>query len=316
MERLVVVDSKDRDMNVYPEGNNYVIHLSSHIKNISRVDLVSARLPNTIYNLTSTSNVMTVGTSNISLTAGFYGAGGISMALTSAGLTTAYLSSEGKFMFSSVSPFNINVTSLEFAIMLGMNLNYIYSGTLATSTDPAYNGQYILRSDKIVNLSINEFVYLDIDELRTPSHVSTGSLVAGTDTVTGSNAGRSFAPIIMDVGSACIKNFKETEYKISVTYPEPIGTLSRLTVRWYDRNGSLLNFRGLETNAFVLRIHTEREIRLPTLPPIEEVEMKRFVEAVQIEKPREKRRIPWTLIAVLILLGFFAYFNLSRRNVN
>jgi hypothetical protein len=40
---LLFADSKNRD---YPSGNSYVLHLTRPIKNIERVDLVSARVPN------------------------------------------------------------------------------------------------------------------------------------------------------------------------------------------------------------------------------------------------------------------------------
>ena len=195
--------------------------------------------------------------------------------------------------------------------MAGLSNGITYSSSLATSIDPAYAGQYIIRSTNVINMSMNEFVYLDIDELRTPNHVATGAIADSSGTINGSNAGRSFAPIIMDVGSACIKNFKETEYKISVTYPEPIGILSRLTVRWYDKNGALLNFRGLETNAFVLRFHVQKDVRdLPPPPPLRDVELERVIEAMSLlpEKPPEKKRkIPWALITIALLLGFFVY---------
>lgn len=309
MEILLVGDSKDRDVNLYPSGNSYVLHLSYPIKNVSRVDLVSARLPNTVYNLTSTSNVVTVGTSNITLNQGFYSATGLADALTTAGLTTDYLPNEGHFIFSNGSSFSITTTSQEFASMAGLSNNTTYSSTVATVSDPGYTN--IIRSINIVNLSMNEFVYLDIDELKTPSHVATGGIADASGTISGSNTGRSFAPIIMDVSSAFIKNFKETEYKISVQYPEPIGTLSRLTVRWYDKNGNLLNFRGLDTNAFVLRAHIERdERRLPPPQPLMDVELERVIEAMSFvpEKPPEKKRkIPWVLITLVVILGFIIY---------
>jgi hypothetical protein len=57
-ERLVFADSHNRDSALYPSGNSYVLHLTTPIKNIERVDLVSARVPvpNTLYNLTNGSN--------------------------------------------------------------------------------------------------------------------------------------------------------------------------------------------------------------------------------------------------------------------
>jgi hypothetical protein len=51
LTRLLFADSrKDRDLTRYPSGNSYVLHLTSPI-DIERVDLVSARVPNTMFNL-------------------------------------------------------------------------------------------------------------------------------------------------------------------------------------------------------------------------------------------------------------------------
>ena len=54
--RLLFADSKNRDVALYPSGNSYVLHLTRPIKNIERVDLVSARVPNTMWNCTQGSN--------------------------------------------------------------------------------------------------------------------------------------------------------------------------------------------------------------------------------------------------------------------
>jgi len=317
MERLIVVDAANRNTSLYPSGNTYVVHLSSPIRNISRVDLVSAHLPNTIYNLDTPLSVMTVNTSsNIYLPPGFYNACSLATALTARGFFEAvYIPTEGKFIFSHCSQFTFVIHSPEFAKLVGFLPNVVYTSHLGNQDyDPCYSAFYIIRSIGIIDLSFNEIVHLDIDEFRTPNHVSTGAIINSSGTITGANAGRSFAPIIMDVNSASIKNFKESDYKISVFYPEPIGVLTRLTVRWYDKNGSLLNFRGLDTNSFVVRVHTIEHPRLPPPPPVEEVELKRYIEVVAPPAPPEKKRkIPWTLISILILIGTLFYFNVLRR---
>jgi hypothetical protein len=167
----------------------------------------------------------------------------------------------------------------------------------------------------LVDLSLNEYIFLDIDELRTPSHVDTGSLQGNTGTISGSNANRNFAPVIMDVASACIKNFHENkDYRVSVEYPEPIASLQRLTVRWVDKSGSPLDFRGWDTNAFVLRIHVreDEERPPPPPPPLQDVEIRRIVEAMtfQIPKaePKETRpRIQWWLVVLAILGLIFVW---------
>jgi hypothetical protein len=275
-----------------------------------------------MYNLTNGSNVLAIDSSNISLNNGFYSIYGLTQALSDAltPVTVAYLPDEGKVLFSNASTFSIKIQSSELGTMLGM------SGTntavLANGIDPTYSGQYILRSTTLIDLSLNDYVFLDIEELRTPTHVDARALVGSTGTVSGGNANRSFAPIIMDVGSACIKNFHENkDYRISVAYPEPINVLQRLTVRWYDRDGNLVNFRGWDTNAFVLRLHVKADPEriLPPPPPLQDVELKRIIDAMTTvlppppKEPERKFRVPWFLLVIAVLIGVFIWRTFGSR---
>ena len=325
---LLFADSKNRDVQLYPSGNSYVLHLTTPIKDIERVDLVSARVPNVMYNLTAGSNVLSVGTggpsSNVSINPGFYSVYGLAQALTTTTLTLDYAPDEGKFIFSSSSSFTIYVHSQELATMLGMARGSLITSAAATGTDPSYTGKYIIRSSTLVDMSLNEYIFLDIDELRTPSHVDTGALVSSSGTVSGSNANRNFAPVIMDVGSACIKNFHENkDYRVSVEYPEPIASLQRLTVRWVDKSGKPLDFRGWDTNAFVLRIHIKdrtRDIELPPPPPLQDVELKRIIDAMTLALPpppkeeSKKFKIPWFLLVLATLIGIFIWKTFGSRS--
>jgi len=321
-ERLLFADSQNRDVTLYPEGNSYVLHLTRPLRNVERVDLVSARVPNTMYNLTEGSNVLTLnGTSNVSLNKGFYSAYTLAAAVTAAtsnvpGLN--YLAAEGDFLFANPSPFSIKIHSSELGIMLGMAVETDLTGELASNTDPTYSALYIIRSSTLVDFSLNDYVFLDVDELKTPFHVDTGAIQGTTGTISGSNANRAFAPIIMDVGSACIKNFHENkDYSISVVYPEPINSLQRLTVQWIDRNGNLLDFRGWNTNAFVLRVYLRPDPK-PTLPPpepLEQIEIKRIVEAMKVmppPPPEPKRRFHWWIIILVIIGAIVAWKSWPR----
>ena len=330
---LLFADSKNRDVALYPSGSSYVLHLTTPIKDIERVDLVSARVPNTMYNLTSGSNVLAVGTggpsSNVSINPGFYSVYGLAQALTTTSLTLEYLPDEGHFIFSSATPFTTFIHSHELATMLGLSRGSLHTSALAGPTDPSYATKYILRSSTLVDMSLNEYIFLDIDELRTPSHVDTGAITGSNGTITGSNANRNFAPVIMDVGSACIKNFHENkDYCVSVTYPEPINVLQRLTVRWVDKAGAPVNFRGWETNAFVLRLHIrdreseeEQEDLKDMSRRLGELEIKRMLDeqAKPPPPPPPPKKTPfgkWTILVVLLLiaLGFWGYKTFIRPN--
>ena len=313
--RLLFVDAANRDSNLYPSGNSYTLHLTRPIRNIERVDLVSARVPNTMYNLTDGSNVFQInGTSNVSLNQGFYGAYTLAQAVTSNAIVSLdYLPQEGHFVFSSASVFTLEIQSQEFATMVGLTKGVTYTASIATVLDPAYSGKYVVRSTTLVDFSLNEYIYLDIDELRTPFNVDTGALQGTSGTISGSNANRSFAPIIMDVGSACIKNFHENkDYRVSVDYPEPINSLQRLTVRWVDKSGTLLDFRGWNTNAFILRLHLtpDPEPILPPPQPLEEIQIKRIVEAMKVQPPpppEPKKRFHWWIIILALIGAVIAY---------
>ena len=322
-ERLVFADSLNRDSSLYPTGDSYILHLTTPIKNIERVDLVSARVPNTMYNITDGTGIFTIGSNVISIRNGFYSAYGMAAAVTSNALVTLdYLPDEGKFTFSNPGAFSITIQSEEFAKIVGLSNATTHTATLATALDPAYIGKYIIRSTTMVDLTLNDYVFLDIDELRTPHNVDARKLEGSSGTVSGSNANRAFAPIVMDVGSACIKNFHENkDYRISVEYPEPINVLQRLTVRWFDRDGKLLDFRGWDTNAFVLRVHVkpEPERALPPPPPLQDVELKRIIDAMTLALPpppkeeSKKFKIPWFLLVLATLIGIFIWKTFGNR---
>jgi hypothetical protein len=316
-QRLVFADSLNRDASLFPHGNAYVLHLTTPIKNIERVDLVSARVPNTMYNITDGSNVFSIGSTPVDIRNGFYSAYGMAAAVTSASspIGLDYLPDEGKFIFSNAGAFSITINSEEFAKIIGLSNASTHVATVATSLDPAYKNMYIVRSTTMVDLTLNDYIFLDIDELRTPHNIDARALDGSSGTVSGSNANRSFAPVILDVGSGCIKNFHENkDYTISVEYPEPINVLQRLTVRWYDKDGKLLNFRGWDTNAFVLRVHVkpEPERTLPPPPPLQDVELKRIIDAMTLTLPPPKEetkkfKVPWFLLVLATLIGIFIW---------
>jgi hypothetical protein len=261
--RLIFANSATRDTSLYPSGNSYTLYLSSPVRNVDRVDLVSARVPNTMYNLSNGSSCFTTSGTTYSLPAGFYGvwdlATQISLAAQPA-LTCSYIQYQGKFQFSG-GPLTVN--SSQLAQMLGVPVGVPITG----------------QSNAVVNMSLGEYVYLDIDELKTPNHVYTGALATIRSsnvywqTVSGANTQRAFAPVPLDVISGTIKNFHENkDFKVSVRYPEPIGSLDRLTIKWLDVYGNPLIFNGLETNSFLLRIHTKDSSKedafiLDALPP-------------------------------------------------
>lgn len=332
--KYVYVDSTSRDTTLYPNGNSYTLHLTAPIHSVVQVDLVAAKVPNTMYNLTSGSNVFlftnsnTGVTTNVSIPTGYYSACGLSQALVNATGASMFcmdfVQDEGKYLWSSNVQFAIQGTTSEIQTMLGIDsgtLSSFYSSTSAIyANDANYQGRWLYKSTKIIDLSTNEYVFLDIDELRTTSIIDAKKLVGTAGTTEGTTMRSTFGQIPMDVPSGSIKNYKETtDYKQYIQFTTPIPKLQRLTIRWIDHQGRLLDFQSFNNNAFTLRFHCEyQKVPEPT-PPLQDVEIKRIVEAMTLAPPPppkpQRFKIPWTLLMILVFVSVLVYKNWPRPAV-
>ena len=286
----VFVTSENRDTNLYPTGNAYTLHLTNPIKNIKKVELVYASVPNTLFNLTSNvnfisfSNTSTQQTAignltNFSIAQGFYGASGLATEITNAcgnasAITVSYLSSEGKFLFTrstaTSGPFSMAINTTEAAKLLGFSsgvvgqvINSMNVAVQTSLTFPIYSdntnyrGVEFIKSSSIADLNVENGVFLDVEELRTICNENADKLLTNSlDTTSGQTPSRSLGIIPLDVSSGSIKVFKKsTDYDIEVVFPYPIQKLNKLTVKWLDKYGQILNFNGLDDNSFLLRFH-------------------------------------------------------------
>jgi hypothetical protein len=240
---------------------------------VTQVDLVSAKIPNTVYNLTATSNVLQVNSSNVVLNPGFYSTCSLVSTFNNSkqfsNVSLDYLDNEGRFIFYG-NVLSVTCQTQEIADILGLPLGTTTSEPM--SNNVIYNGLYpgsnaYVTSTSIVSLEMHDYVWLDIEEFRTSSTSDARKLILspqGQYTTSGNTAARSFAVIPLDVPSGGIKSFKEeTDYHVRVLFPSRLDSLDRLTIQWLDRNGVPLNFRGLNINSFTLRVHT---IDVPLTP--------------------------------------------------
>jgi len=287
------VDSKNRDTILYPYGNSYVLHLQTPIKNPVRVDLVSAKVPNSMYNLTDGSNVISFGDgTDVSLPPGFYSSDLLDTALIP---YFQYLPAQGRFNYMGTQNFTLNTN--EISKLLGFDQGVQFGpGSI---------------SQRVIDLSLNEYVFLDIEEFRTPFFSDAKSLP-----VSGANAGNMFAAIPMDVSSTNIKTFKEySDYQVSVSIPPQ--TLSRLTVHWYDKNLVPLNFQGYENNGFILRVHTET--KTDTIEDVRPAEIDAYIDQVKKRleppPPKKKRGLGRWAVFVAIIGIVFAWYMKKRMVV-
>jgi hypothetical protein len=53
-----------------------------------------------------------------------------------------------------------------------------------------------------------------------------------------------------------VKTFKErSDFTLIAKMNTPLYNIQKLTVRWVDKNGALINFNGYKNNSFVLEIN-------------------------------------------------------------
>jgi len=271
--RLIFVSSDLRDSAIYPNGNSYVLHMTLPVKNISKVDLVSAHFPNSMYNITKSSNAISInGTANIFVRSGRYDQVGLANAITTNGMNVSYIKSEGHFLISNAASYNFVINNSEIANLMGFRNGKTYTLSPADPfMDPPYASSNIIRSETIANMTMNDYMFLDIEELRTPHNLSTGPLYSNT--INGTNVNTMFAPImIKNPHLSAVTNFMETkDILLTAHYPEPIASLDRLTIRWRDKFGNILDFQGLNSNSFILRLHVDENIErikdFDSLPP-------------------------------------------------
>jgi len=331
MDLVIYVDSKNRDSNLYPSGNSYVLHLTNPIKDVTQVDLVAAEFPNTFYNLLNGSNCITFGSTSINLNPGFYTAGNLVTEINARLPTTqtfqgttyqtanvTWLSTQGKFLFVSNTAFTLSISN-SISKLIGLNSGTYTANTIASDNvlSQVYTSGYFIKSDVIADLSTNEFVFLDVEELRTPTTASALAMKPdGSGTYSGTNARNSFAMIPVTVNSGTVRSFTEgADYAIHVEYPHPIDVISRFTIKWVDSSGQLVNFNGMNNNAFVLRFHTKKVEPPPPPPEIDRVELRRILDdMITVQKPQqveEKRPIVgrWTLVIFILiaLIGYIIY---------
>lgn len=262
----VFVSAESRDYTQYPNSNTYTLHITSPIKNISKVELLHASIPNTMYNITNGTDILTISDNVIfSIAPGFYNAVNLAVELQNAiynyyGMIVEYIEPEGKFVFSvpdTAQDFSILCNTDEIARLLGFTNGVTYNSTTDGTNNVRYAGKKYIKSNTLTNISINECVFLDIEELRTTQNEDAMTITG--DTYSGQNIRNTFGYIPMDVNPGSIKRFKKTtDYDFTVNYSYPIPKIDRLSIRWLDKQGKSLVFNGIDDNSFLLRFYCEK----------------------------------------------------------
>jgi len=262
--RDIYIDSSRRDKKLYPTSNSYTLFLQTPLKNITQVDLVTAVVPNTVYNIVN-SRLMTLHDTSLNtdgdvlVNPGFYSPTSLINALRFPDLLKTFSltasMSEGLFIVSYSNPFTITYVDTNFSLLTKI--------TLGTSTLDTQSGLYYVKTNMVFDFNIlTNYIFLDIPQFRQPYPVDAGKTNISSNLTPNieTQSCVSFATIPVDVNSGSMKVFKEmSDYKISVHYPKPIDSVDRISIAWFDTNGSSLNFNGID-NSIILRCHINEHI--------------------------------------------------------
>ena len=261
----VYIDSTNRDISQYPSANSYVLYLTTTLKVVNTVKLLTAKIPNTVYNLTNGSNVFSFNNQSYSILPGFYSAYGLAAAMqstTAGSLNVAYLEDQAIFIFSAASSFTVRFNTSEIQLLTGMKSFNIYTSASASTNpvfqnDTTYSSSYIILSDQVVDFTAVDSVFLDIEEFRNSQVVDSKSLNnAYAQSFLGTSVERVTGIIPLDVDSGKVKTFKErSDFTLIVKMNTPLYNINKLTIRLIDKNGQLINFNGYNNNSFVLEIN-------------------------------------------------------------
>ena len=154
------IDSSERDTNVYPHANSYVITLRNPIYDVTKISLISARIPTPQRTVCSTNNTFSVDDVDITLEANNYTDGAVFAEVLQNTLappvtnvdTVEYVENGNYLIFSNVAKTN----DFTFKFYNGTN-GYLESSTLTTphqvmgfgSSDYTSNANYQIVSGPV-----------------------------------------------------------------------------------------------------------------------------------------------------------------------
>ena len=272
----VQVDSRDRDPN--ESANNYVMYMIEPVKQIKEVIIRDIQMPNSTYNIKAGDiityeNIFTSVTHPIMITPGSYS--GLDLATQIFNITTdplltmfnadwnvVYDTGSKKFIFNQgTDVFSIEFNSLKLADTFGFNT----LGPFPSPTPnplPAYYSNDITLQDEVVashriaNLVKDKYFYLEIAELSDP-RVQTAKRSDATG-FAGNNLSRIFGKVPVYAGPGNDVFFdRNSTFKLVRSYVSPLSSLSRLSIKWMDYAGTLIEFNGLDENSFTLELVCE-----------------------------------------------------------
>lgn len=233
MHSVLLIQSKDRLSGTH---NNFTVKLPNPYSNVRAIKLLSAFIPNTVYNITSSNNtfIFNEGGSNLTatLTAGAYSVFDLVTEL------------ETKLDAAGANTYTVSYSAVTFKLTITSTANYtIIGGTILNIL--GFEAQLVagltFSSTYAVRLHIPKSYMVQIKELANDNVRTTAS-----------NQYSNFI-ITSQVNSSDIDyHYHNTHYNVYVNSNIP--TLTQLSISIFDENGSLLDLNGSDW-AFMVQFY-------------------------------------------------------------
>lgn len=256
--KYLLIDSRDRDKLYYPNSNNFKIELESPIKNVTKIELISAHIPTTYYNVNefnSPTNIVNGDfNSPINIVNGDYSNNEFKSAVKTYFNATVVeiddITNKLKIDNPSVnSPFNVSKdpTHNDFK-------NYRFSKLLGYSEDQIVNNEIDITQppNNPINLNETDYILLHLENFeRFESKISTNSV-----------AQNAYAKLHLGDGSKNIFFGRIEAYTNALELNPTKAVLNKLDIKFTDYYGNNFNFNGGEvylTFAITYKKHTNMQ---------------------------------------------------------
>ena len=255
----IVIDSRDRNHNLFSNPNNYQIEFDNVLRSIISIELISAELPAVQYNINANNNILHFSEGGDTLTAEItIGQYDVIDDLRSA-IQTALNSADG-----SSGGYVVSVSTITRKMTIangGISFSLLFNGGTETFVQSQTRTKYLANSigsvigfsrndtssaashtgDNQYNLSGENYVLLYIKELENLESVSGNSTIHDT-----------FTKINLDVNSSNnIKFYNQLDEYISrVSFVPPLASIGQMIIKFYNYDGSFYDFGGREHSLY------------------------------------------------------------------
>lgn len=268
IDNIINIDSRHRDPVKYTLSNSFRVNLNRDYRQVVEAELLTAEIPNTDYNVTSTNNVFQIRQSSttytITLTVGDYDASELSGEIANQintviggssyscsiieGLCRVQRSGAGtsfELLFSSGASADAivtNATSNDSYIRHTVSSRQVMGFEIADYSSSVVSGNQTITSPNKIDLFGHKYLIIDL--------AFNGQNLQ--DISNDLQAFNAFARIQMDAGLNVMKYYNVNhEYNMKRTYSPPLNKINRVFVKTRCPDGTLYNYRGHDMSLMI-----------------------------------------------------------------